>query len=125
VHPLTPGIGAIGRIASTRPDSTALKQTQLVFCTPIIKARDDHSGGSSILQGWFGGLTPQARKLMEGPWRNVSWAEKMTVPTENIVPLDENRLLNELGHSIPELCWMDPKGRVKAVTLSGGVETDA
>jgi NADPH:quinone reductase-like Zn-dependent oxidoreductase len=103
VHPLTPGISAIGRIHATGIDSTVLQNGQLVFCVPIIRARDD--AGSSILHGWFGGATPEARKLMEGPWRNGAWAEKMIVPTENIVPLDENRLLGELGYTIPQLVW--------------------
>lgn len=44
---------------------------------------------------------------MEGTWRNGSWAEKMLVPTENAVPLDERRLLGELGYAIPQLCWIN------------------
>ena len=46
-------------------------------------------------------------KLMQGPWRQGSWAEKMIVPIENVVPLDEQRLFKELGYSIPQLCWMN------------------
>lgn len=107
VHPLTPGVAAIGRISSAGADSTALRQGQLVFCNPLIRARDSPSDGSCILQGWFGGLTTRARRLMEGPWRNGSWAERMIVPTENLVLLDEDRLLNHLGYSIPQLCWIN------------------
>lgn len=124
VHPLTPGIAVIGRIASIGPDSTALEPNQLVYCHPVIRARDDLSGGTSILHGWFGGVTPQARKLMEGPWRNGSWSEKMMVPVENAVPLDENRLLTELGYSIPQLCWINefmvPFGGWLAASISAG-----
>ena len=107
VYPLTPGIAAIGRISAVGQDSTVLRENQLVFCNPSVKARDDHSGGTSILQGWFGGITPEAMKLMQGPWRQGSWAEKTTVPIENVVPLDEHRLVQELGYSIPQLCWMN------------------
>lgn len=107
VHPLTPGIAAVGRVAAVGADSTTLKRGQLVYCNPIIRARDDPSGGTSILQGWFGGMTPESMKLMEEPWRQGSWSEKLVVPTENVVPLDETRLVQELGYKIPQLCWIN------------------
>ena len=103
VHPLTPGISAIGRISSTRIDSTVLHSGQLVFYVPIVRARDD--AGNSILQGWFGGATTEAKKLMEVPRAQRAWAEKMIVPTENTVVLDEERLLGELGYTVPQLIW--------------------
>ena len=107
VYPLTPGIAAIGRIVATGPDSTILQKDQLVYCNPFIRARDDTSGGTSILQGWTGGMTPESMKLMEGPWRQGSWSEKLIVPTENVLPLDEHRLTNELGYTAPQLCWIN------------------
>ena len=105
VHPLTPGIAAIARISATGPDTTSLKPGQLVFCSPVIRARDDPTGGHAILHGWFGGLTPEARKLMEGPWRNGAWAEKMLVPCENVVVLDEALLTGAegMGYKIEQL----------------------
>lgn len=51
VHPLTPGIAAIGRISSTGADNTVLKDGQLVFCNPLIRARNSPFDGSCILQG--------------------------------------------------------------------------
>ena len=107
VYPLTPGVSAIGRIVAVGADSTALQKDQLVFCNPSIRARDDTSGGTSILQGWFGGMTPESLKLMEDPWRQGSWSEKLMVPTENVVPLDERRLVQELGYTVPQLCWIN------------------
>ena len=109
VHPFVPGISAIGRIAATGSDSTSLAEGKLVYCTPVIRARDDPTGGSIILHGWFGGLTPEARKLMEGPWRDGAWAEKMLVPTENVVVLDEERLLGnaQLGYEMKQLMWIN------------------
>lgn len=107
VHPLTPGIAAIGRVVAVGPDSTVLKKDQLVFCNPSIRARDDPSGGTSILQGWFGGMTPESMKLMEGPWRQGSWSERLIVPTENVVPLDEHQLTKQLGYTAPQLCWIN------------------
>lgn len=124
VHPLTPGIAAIGRVSSTGADNTALKDGQLVFCNPLIRARNSPFDGSCILQGWFGGLTSPARRLMEGPWRNGSWTEKLIVPTENVVLLDEDRLLNHLGYSIPQLCWINelmvPLGGWLAACITAG-----
>jgi len=92
---------------SAGPDSTVLKPEQLVFCNPTIHVRDGAAGGTSILQGWFGGMTAEPRKLMQGTWRNGAWAERMLVPTENLVPLDEGRLFGELGYSVPQLCWIN------------------
>jgi NADPH:quinone reductase-like Zn-dependent oxidoreductase len=102
VHPMTLGISAVGRIAATGSDNTSLKTGQLVFCNPMVRARDDPAG-TSILQGWFGGVTAEARKLMEGPWRNGAWAQKMVVPMENVVPLSEERLVKDLGYEVPRL----------------------
>lgn len=106
-YPLTPGIAAVGRIEAVGSDSTILKKDQLVFCNPSIRARDDPSGGTMILQGWFGGMKAESMKLMEGPWRQGSWSEKLVVPTENVVPLDEHRLIRGLGYTVPQLCWIN------------------
>jgi hypothetical protein len=51
VHPPTPGIAAIGRIAALGPDGTFLMKDQLVFCNPSIRARDDTSGGDLDFAG--------------------------------------------------------------------------
>ena len=105
--PLTPGPSAIARIVSVGKDATHLANGQLVFCAPIIRARDDSSGLTSILQGWHGGGSPQSAKLMTDSWRDGSWAEKLLVPTENAVPLNEERLLGKLGYSLPQLTWIN------------------
>lgn len=109
VHPLTLGISAIGRISACGPGTTSLIEGTLVFCSPVIRARDDPTGGRIILHGWFGGLSQEARKLMEGPWRNGAWAEKMLLPTENVAVLDEARLLSSggLGYCLPQLMWIN------------------
>ena len=124
VHPLTPGASAIGRIAATGEDTTALQVGQLVFCDATVRARDDHSGGTSILQGWFGGISPGARRLMEGTWRNGSWAQKMLVPLENVTVLDEQVLVHKFGYHAPQLCWINtllvPYGGWRAAGLGVG-----
>ena len=125
VHPLTPGIAAIGRIAAVGADNTHLQPGQPVFCNPAIRARDDRSGGTSILQGWFGGITPESMKLMQGPWRQGSWSEKLMVPTQNTVVLDERRLIQGLGYTIPQLCrineFLVPFGGLLAANFRPGL----
>jgi hypothetical protein len=74
-----------------------------VFCDPTVRAHDDRSGETSILQGWFGRTLPEARWLMEGAWRNDLWAEKVLVPFENVTVLDKQVLLQKMGYSIPHL----------------------
>lgn len=46
---------------------------------------------------------------MEGPWRDGAWAEKMLVPTENVVALDAERLLGktQLGYKLEQLMWIN------------------
>ncbi len=93
-RPLVPGLGGIGRVVEVgTPDSTSLEPGQLVFCNPSIHARDDVSGHTSIIQGWFPGLTPAARKLMEGEFQHGTWAEKAILPVENATPVDEEELI--------------------------------
>ncbi len=48
----------------------------------------------------------------------------MIVPLENVVPLEEGRLIKELGYTVPELCWINelliPFGGWLAAGLSAG-----
>lgn len=86
-------------------------------------ARDDPQG-AIILHGWFGGASTGARRLMDGSWWNGSWAEKVIVPTENVVALPEERLRNELGYTLPQLVWINellvPYGGLLAAWLRPG-----
>ncbi len=105
--PLTPGPSAIARVISVGEDATNIAESQLVFCAPMIRARDDPYGLTSILHGWNGGASSQALKLMTNSWREGSWAEKMILPLENAVPLDEQKLVRSLGYSLPQLTWIN------------------
>lgn len=122
VHPLVPGIAAIGRVSQCGPDIGKLQPGQLVFCNPAIVARDDPS--STILQGWFGGVNDVARNLMRSTWRNGTWAEYVLCPAENALPLDEQRLLNELAYTPSDLVWINellvPFGGWKAASVIPG-----
>lgn len=96
--PLTPGSNTIGRIHAIGPDATLLKAGQLVFCDITVTARDDAE--SAILMGMHGG---GSMKLMEGEWRNGSFAEYAKFPLENVFALDEELLCGKMGYSIEDL----------------------
>jgi threonine dehydrogenase-like Zn-dependent dehydrogenase len=107
--PFVPGISAIARIETVGSDTTSLTPGQLVFVDPTVRARDDSLGekGTVILQGWFAGLTPEARRLADKDWRNGSWAEKLIVPLENVHAIDEDVLVKQKGYSYSLLTWIN------------------
>ncbi|KAL4934979.1 hypothetical protein BDV06DRAFT_234841 [Aspergillus oleicola] len=122
--PMTPGNTAIGRIAEVGPDAVSLQPGQLVFCDITIRARDNPA--VSILYGIHGGGSPAAQKLMDGVWRNGTYAEYARFPLENLYPLNEGLLLgnDKLGYSINDLCQMPvclvPFGGLSEVDVKPG-----
>lgn len=103
VTPLTTGSSAIGRIHAVGPDSTSLQVGQLVMFDSTIRSRDDpsHIFLSALSQGSSAG----SRQLMSY-WTDGSHAEYIKTPLENVNPLNEDRLLGELGYTVPELLSM-------------------
>ncbi|BCR97986.1 uncharacterized protein AKAW2_31305A [Aspergillus luchuensis] len=120
--PMTPGNTAIGRIHEVGPDAVDLTPGQLVFCDITIRARDNPA--VSILYGVHGGGYPAAQKLMDGVWRNATYAEYARFPLENLYRLDEALLLGPLGYSINDLCLLPvclvPFGGLSEVGLKPG-----
>lgn len=107
-RPIVPGTGAVGRILEVgSPNSTSLEKGQLVIFNPSIKARDDTSGHTSIIHGWFPGTTAASMKIMEGEFRHGAWAEKMLIPVECATVIDEEQILNRLGYKVSQLCWVN------------------
>jgi D-arabinose 1-dehydrogenase-like Zn-dependent alcohol dehydrogenase len=102
--PLTPGANTIGRIHAVGSDSTLLKVGQLVFCDITVKARDDPD--NAMLMGMHGG---DVMTLMDGEWRNGTFAEYAKFPTENVFVLDEDLLCGKMGYSIEDLCAIPGK----------------
>ncbi|PVG03608.1 isopropanol dehydrogenase [Serendipita vermifera] len=100
--PLTPGGGAICRIAAVGSDAVSLQVGQLVVVHIHVRARDDPS--ASILQGLFGG--GPGERLMNEEWRHGSYAEYLKAPLENIFPLDEEVLTKRLGYTISDLTYI-------------------
>jgi len=50
-----------------------------------------------------------AMKLMQGEWRNGSFAEFAKFPLENVFLLDEEVLCGRMGYSVEDLCAMPGK----------------
>ena len=125
--PLVPGTSAIGRVAALGLDSTMLQEGQLVFFDSFISGRDDPT--SIILSGIFSGVTPGSNKLMEGEWRNSTYAEYAKVPLENCFTLNEEILLGKpsdggLGYEMSDLKYLGtllvPLGGLRDVNLRAG-----
>lgn len=75
----------------------------------FIFGRDDDS--ERMIIGAAHGGTPGSERMMEGEWRDSTWAEFAKVPLENCIPLDETRLLGKpsdggLGYSIDDLVYI-------------------
>lgn len=102
--PMTPGLTAIGRVEQVGPDAVSLCPGQLVFCDVTARGRDDPS--VTMMIGFHGGGYPAAQKLMDGEWRNATFAEFAKLPLENVFALNEELLTKSKGYSIAELCWL-------------------
>ncbi|KAF4341534.1 alcohol dehydrogenase [Fusarium beomiforme] len=108
-EPFVIGSSAVGRVAAVGPDATSLQPGQLVFFDSFIQGRDDLN--SLILHGLSSGFNAGSNKLMEGEWRDGTYAEYAKVPLENCFPLDEGRLMGDiaiggLGYSTTEFVYL-------------------
>lgn len=67
---------------------------------------------------------PNARSLMDGEWRNATWAEFAKFPLENLYPLNEDLLLKTQGYTIRDLCTLTtalvPFGGLDEIGLRAG-----
>ncbi|KAI9659039.1 MAG: hypothetical protein M1821_001999 [Bathelium mastoideum] len=125
--PLVPGYSAIGRIASLPPDAASLKVGQLVHVDCVITARD--GPGMRYMAGVHHGWTEGSQWLMRDVWRDGCLAEYAVFPVENLMPLDEARLLSPvdaggLGYDLARLSYIStllvPYGGLAAVGLHAG-----
>ncbi|KAJ7855977.1 chaperonin 10-like protein [Mycena olivaceomarginata] len=120
--PFIPGSSAVGRVAAVGPDATLFQPGQLVYFDSFIVGRDDPT--SLILHGINSGPTPGSVKLMEGEWRDSTYAEYAKVPLENCFPLDEARLLGDLRYKIEDLIYIGalsvPFGGLRDIGVKAG-----
>ena len=96
--PIVPCASAIARVKSVGPDATTLMEGQLVLCDMTIRARDEPT--TVVLQGLHDGMTPN----LMAQWAQGSFAEYAVFPMESVFVLNEDRLCNQLGYSIHDLC---------------------
>ncbi|KAI0469457.1 alcohol dehydrogenase [Xylaria cf. heliscus] len=125
--PLVIGTSAIGRVAATGADATLVKAGDLVYFDCTIRGRDDPS--AIVLMGLSQGYGEGSKALMEGEWRDCTFAEFAKVPLENLFRLDEGRLCGApadggLGYAPEQLVWilqaMVPYGGLRSIGLQAG-----
>lgn len=85
--PFVPGTGAIGRISAVGEGATDTEIGSWVYCDPTLRARDGQGLPAISLQG----LTANgpAALAIQRQYPNGSWAEKLRLPLENVVPLGD------------------------------------
>ncbi|KAI1291052.1 GroES-like protein [Xylaria venustula] len=103
--PLVPGTNAICRVAAVPQDTPYLKPGILVYTSGVVRHRDN-TLAPPLLQGILMGYTPEGTALMQGEWRNGTWAELVKVPAENVHVLNEHVLTKELGYDIVDLGYI-------------------
>ncbi|POR33515.1 Uncharacterized protein TPAR_06298 [Tolypocladium paradoxum] len=103
--PMIPGTSCICRVAAAAPDTPHLKPGMLVFMSGLLRPRDNISV-PPILQGMYMGATAESQALMEGEWRNGSWAQLIKVPAESIHVLNEQALTKGLGYDVEDLGYI-------------------
>ncbi|KAL6802935.1 NAD(P)-binding protein [Trichoderma sp. SZMC 28013] len=95
----------------------------LVYTSGIIRPRDNLNV-LPLLQGIHMGTSPEGQALMNGEWRNGTWAELVKVPAENIHVLNEHILTKELGYSFEDLGYIStlavPFGGLSDIGLRPG-----
>ena len=120
--PFTPGASAVGRVVAVGPDATRIQQGDLVLIDCFIHGRDDDD--AVILLGTSVTATMGSQKLMEGEWRNGTFAEYCKAPLENCFVLNEARLCKELGYDIDQFGWilqgLVPYGGLRSINLQAG-----
>ncbi|GKT48101.1 alcohol dehydrogenase [Colletotrichum spaethianum] len=99
--PFVPNPNAIGRVHSVGPDATVLKPGDLVYVDATTRARDDPVN-AMVMIGHLGGAGAAGQKLMK-EWRDGALQQYQKVPLENVYPLNEQRLVGELGYDPAEL----------------------
>ncbi|KAJ5899063.1 NAD(P)-binding protein [Penicillium taxi] len=102
--PLIGGFSAIGRIVAVGSDAVALQPGNLVYVDSVIRGRDDVD--AVILSAISDGFNERGAKLMKDVWRNGTFAEFAKFPLENCVPLNESKLLQDLGYNILDLVYI-------------------
>ena len=115
--PFVPGTGAIGRISAVGAGATETEIGSWVYCDPTLRARDGQGLPAITLQGLTANGPAALPVYRQYP--NGSWAEKLLLPLENVVPLGDI----EPDHAARWLAlgtMLVPYGGLLSVGLSAG-----
>ncbi|QXQ07365.1 zinc-binding dehydrogenase [Sphingosinicellaceae bacterium] len=115
--PFVPGTGAIGRISAVGAGATDTVVGSWVYCDPTLRARDGLGLPAISLQG----LTANgpAAVAVQRQYPNGSWAEKLRLPLENIVPLGDV-LAGDAARWLMLGTLLVPYGGLSSVALTAG-----
>ncbi len=115
--PVVPGPGGIGRVRELGPDATELSVGDWVFCDPTVRSRDNAVSPDVILQGLTAGS--ERAKRLQDYFHDGSWAERMRLPTENVIRIGEIT-----GEDAPFWCalgtYLVPYGGLVAANVRAG-----
>ncbi|KAF4454444.1 hypothetical protein F53441_3071 [Fusarium austroafricanum] len=103
VPPYTPGDGGVGRVVSVGPDVVSLKPGQLVYINNFLIARDDPN--VRVLLGLHDGAGPEADAKLFNLWKGY-WKDFGLAPAENVIPLNEDILVKDMGYSVGDLTYI-------------------
>lgn len=115
--PFVPGTGAIGRISAVGAGATHTVVGSWVYCDPTLRARDGLGLPAISLQG----LTANgpAAVAIQRQYPDGSWAEKLRLPLENVVPLGDVKAA-DAARWLMLGTMLVPYGGLSSVELTAG-----
>ena len=115
--PFVPGTGAIGKISAVGAGATGTAIGSWVYCDPTLRARYWQGLPAISLQG----LTANgpAALAIQRQYPNGSWAEKLRLPLENVVPLGDIEA-DDAGRWLALATMLVPYGGMLSVGLTAG-----
>ncbi|KAF5024419.1 hypothetical protein F66182_3505 [Fusarium sp. NRRL 66182] len=120
--PYNPGDSGIGRVISVGPDASAVQPGQLVYLNGFFVARDN-PGNTRVLLGLHDGGGPKADAQLFHLWQGL-WRDVAVFPLENVIPLNEKVLMNDMGYSYGDLNYLQrlsvAYGGIRAAGLGAG-----
>ena len=115
--PFVAGTGAIGRVSAMGSGTTELTIGDWVYCDPTLRARDAQGLPAISLQGLTAG-DPSALPIQRD-YRDGSWAEKLRLPLENVIPIGEIAAA-DAGRWLMLGTMLVPYGGLLSVQLAAG-----
>lgn len=115
--PFVAGTGAIGRVSALGSGTTELTIGDGVYCDPTLRARDGQGLAAISLQGLTAG--DLSALPIQREYRDGSWAEKLRLPLENVVPVGDIAA-EDAGRWLILGTMLVPYGGLLSVQLAAG-----